>query len=124
VLEQRRVRAFLGAVGLQQRGRVDAEVPGVGAQEALGVDVAAQLVELFVFQGLEVAGADAGRGSGVLHGLPLRFPGRAQRFANAGQAGTPLHNAITGKPEDRLSGERIVTQRQADGNRLWGFSLR
>ena len=37
-LEQGRVGPLLGPVGLQQRGRVDAQVAGVGAQEALGVD--------------------------------------------------------------------------------------
>ena len=66
MLEQGWVGLLLGPVGLQQRGRVDAQVAGVGAQEALGVDAAAQLAEPLLLERLQVARPDAGRYGGVV----------------------------------------------------------
>ena len=70
-------RALLGPVGLQQRGRVDAQVAGVGAQEALGVDAPAELAEPLALERLQVARPDPGRDSGLVERPALRFPSRA-----------------------------------------------
>jgi hypothetical protein len=66
VLEQRRLGPLLGPVGLQQRGRVDPQVAGIGAQEALGVDAAAQLAEPLLLERLQVARPDPGRDGGIV----------------------------------------------------------
>jgi hypothetical protein len=97
VLEQGRVGLLLGAVGLQQRGRVDAQVAGVGAQEALGVDAAAELAELLALERLQVARPDPGRDSGLVERFALRLPSRAQRFADGAQPRSPLHPTISGQ---------------------------
>jgi hypothetical protein len=75
MLEQRRLRRLLGSVGLQQRRRVDAQVAGVGAQEALGVDAPAEVAEPLLLQRLQVARPDPGRDGSVVERLALRFPG-------------------------------------------------
>jgi hypothetical protein len=81
---------LLGTVGVDERLRVDSQVAGVGADEALGVDVAAQLIEALGFERLEIARPDPSRGRGFLDGPPLRFSRRAELLADVAQAGTPL----------------------------------
>jgi hypothetical protein len=81
---------LLGAVGAHQRLRVEPEIAGVRADEALGVDVAAQLIEALAFERLEIARPDSSCGRGFLDGSPLRFPRRAELLADVAQAGTPL----------------------------------
>src|SRR5215211_4433628 len=91
----------LGGV-LEQRGRVDPQVAGVGAQEPLGVDAAAQLAEALLLERLEVARPDPGRERGFVERLALRFPSRAQRFADGAQRGHPFVNTYRGNAENRL----------------------
>jgi hypothetical protein len=79
-----------GPVGVDERLRVDPEVAGVRADEALGIDVAAQLIEALAFERLEIARPDSSRGGGFLDGPPLRFSRRAELLADVAQAGTPL----------------------------------
>src|SRR5215207_4749360 len=102
MLEQGRPGRLLGPVGLQQRGRVDPQVAGVGAQEALGVDAPAELAELLLLERLQVAGPDPGRHSGVVERLALRFAGRAQRFADGAQRGHPFIRTYRGNSENRF----------------------
>jgi hypothetical protein len=101
----------LGALPLpvlrQQRGGVDAEPVGVGAQEPLGVDVAAELLEPFRFEGFEVARPDVGGCGCLLERLPLRRPGRAQRLTDGAQREHPSR-ARAGRPAGRIRASRNV----------------
>jgi len=81
---------LLGSVGVQERSRIEPEIAGVRADEALGIDIAAQLNEALGFERLEIARPDSSRGRGFLDGAPLRFSCRAELLADVAQAGTPL----------------------------------